>query len=102
MDQFARDASFFALRFARSSAVLSLAPVYESATRTLPPLQPNAQISIAIANTWFHAVVSVTSLSDATLNAWLTPTPPGVREAVLAIELPPTIAMTVWRATGMP
>ena len=34
-------------------------------------------------------------LSAATFVAWLTPTPPGVTETVLAIELPPATDMTV-------
>ena len=45
---------------------------------------------------------SVTSLSAATLVAWLTPTPPGVTETVLAIELPPTTDITVWNVTVIP
>ena len=45
---------------------------------------------------------SVTSLSDATLAAWLTPTPPGVTETVLATELPPATDMTVWNVTAIP
>ena len=46
--------------------------------------------------------VSVTSLSEATLAAWLTPTPPGVTETVLAIELPPITDMIVWNVTAIP
>ena len=45
---------------------------------------------------------SVTSSSAATLAAWLTPTPPGVTETVLAIELPPITDITVWNVTVMP
>ena len=45
---------------------------------------------------------SATSLSAATLVAWLTPTPPGVTETVLAIELPPITDITVWKVTVMP
>ena len=40
-------------------------------------------------------------LSDATLNAWVTPAPPGVTDVTLAIELPATIRITVWKLTGM-
>src|SRR5215475_1930614 len=39
--------------------------------------------------------------SDATLNAWLTPAPPGVTEVTLAIELPPQIRISVSKVTGM-
>ena len=45
---------------------------------------------------------SVTSPSAATLVAWLTPTPPGVTETVLAIELPPATDITVWKVTAIP
>ena len=45
---------------------------------------------------------SVTSLSAATLVAWLTPTPPGVTETVFASELPPTTDITVWKLTVIP
>ena len=39
--------------------------------------------------------------NDATLNAWLTPAPPGVTEVTFAIELPPLIRMSVSKVTGM-
>src|SRR3954449_1357481 len=45
---------------------------------------------------------SVTLLRAATLVAWLTPTPPGVTETVLAIELPPITAITAWKVTVIP
>ena len=45
---------------------------------------------------------SVTSPSAATLVAWLTPTPPGVTETMLAIELPPITDITVWKVTAIP
>ena len=45
---------------------------------------------------------SVTSSRAATLVAWLTPTPPGVTETVLAIELPPTTDITEWKVTVIP
>ncbi len=44
----------------------------------------------------------MTSLSDATLTACVTPAPPGVTEMVLEIELPPATDMIVWKVTGMP
>ena len=45
---------------------------------------------------------SVTSPSAATLAAWVTPTPPGVTDTLLAIELPPITDMIVWKVTVMP
>src|SRR5436305_75927 len=39
--------------------------------------------------------------SDATLNAWFTPAPPGVTEVTFAIELPPAIRISVLKLTGM-
>ena len=45
---------------------------------------------------------SVTPSSAATFVAWLTPTPPGVTETVLAIELPPTTDITEWNVTAIP
>ena len=45
---------------------------------------------------------SVTLSSDATLAAWLTPTPPGVTDTVFAIEFPPATDITVWKLTVMP
>ena len=45
---------------------------------------------------------SVTLLSAATFAAWLTPTPPGVTETVLAIELPPITDITLWNVTVIP
>ena len=42
-----------------------------------------------------------TPFSEATLNAWFTPAPPGVAEVTLAIELPPAIRIRVWKLTGM-
>src|SRR5215218_10417751 len=68
----------------------------------------------ATANTMFQAVTasccpseyavaaSVTPASAATFVAWLTPTPPGVTETVLAIEFPPITAITVWNVTAIP
>src|SRR5262249_4476929 len=83
---------------------------------SLPPRQPKAQTRATIPNAMFQAVVtsccdaeyavavvgSVTLLSDATLNACCTPTPPGVNEVTFAIELPPVPDITVWKVTGMP
>jgi hypothetical protein len=45
---------------------------------------------------------SVTPPRAATLVAWLTPTPPGVTETMLAIELPPMTDITVWNVTAIP
>ena len=42
-----------------------------------------------------------TPLSEATLNAWFTPAPPGVAEVTLAIELPPAMRISVSKLTGM-
>src|SRR6476619_3017784 len=46
-------------------------------------------------------VASVTPFNEATLNAWLTPAPPGVTEVTFAIELPPQRRISVWKLTGM-
>ena len=76
---------------------------------SFPPDQPKAHTTTAIPKTTFHAVtvscwpteyavavsVVVTFWSDATLMAWLMPTPPGVAETVFASELPPITVMTV-------
>src|SRR4051812_45305840 len=110
-----RFASFFAFLAACWSAAFCLASPYESPTSCLPPLQPNAQTTRAMPRTMFQAVVtscwateyavavvaSVTPLSDATLNAWLTPAPPGVTDVTFAIELPPQIFISVSNDTGM-
>ena len=40
-------------------------------------------------------------LSDTTLNACVTPAPPGVTAVMFAIELPATTRMIVWKLTGM-
>src|SRR5215212_1663959 len=67
------------------------------------------------AKTMFHAVVNscweteyaVASVglaipfSEATLNACVTPAPPGVTEVTFATELPPVTCMTVWKLTGI-
>ncbi len=37
-----------------------------------------------------------------TFIAWLTPTPPGVTETVLAIEFEPTTCITESNVTGIP
>jgi hypothetical protein len=82
----------------------------------LPPAQPNAQTTSATAMAMLQAVTascwpseyavavaaSVTSPRAATLVAWLTPTPPGVTETMLAIELPPITDITVWNVTAIP
>src|SRR5204862_1718182 len=95
--------AFRSLRFAFWSAAFAFAPTYESPTRCLPPDQPNAHVTAAMPKRRFHAVAtsccateyavavvaSATPFSDATLKAWLTPTPPGVTEVTFAIELPP-------------
>jgi len=97
------------------SVVFRFASSYDSPTSALPPDQPNVHTTSTIARTWLHAVVtsccateyavavvgSATPLSDATFSAWFTPTPPGVREVVFAIELPPTTLITVWNETGI-
>ena len=84
-------------------------------TSFFPPVNPNTQMSSTTAKRMFHAVVksccpteyavavveSVTPFREATLKAWWTPTPPGVTETVLAIELPPTTDMIVWKVTGI-
>ena len=62
-----------------------------------------ATFTVTIAGLGAVAVAaSVTPLSAATLVAWLTPTPPGVTETVLAIELPPITATIVWNVTAIP
>ena len=43
----------------------------------------------------------MTPLSEATLNAWFTPAPPGVTDVTFAIELPPLIFISVSNETGM-
>ena len=43
-----------------------------------------------------------TPLSDATFQACVTPTPPGVNEVTLASELPPATCMIVSKLTGIP
>ena len=40
-------------------------------------------------------------LSEATLNACVTPAPPGVTDVTFAIELPPQIRISVLKLTGM-
>src|SRR5215471_20290614 len=52
-----------------------------------------------------YAVASVdeaTPLSEATFQAWVTPTPPGVNEVTLASELPPATCISVSKSTGIP
>ena len=52
-----------------------------------------------------YAVASVdeaTPLSDATFQACVTPTPPGVTEVTLASELPPATCISVSKLTGIP
>src|SRR3954468_1506208 len=62
-----------------------------------------AVVTSCCATEYAVAVVgSVTSRSDATLKAWLTPAPPGVTEVTFAIEFPPTTCMTTWKLTGIP
>src|SRR6516165_10138170 len=51
-----------------------------------------------------YAVASVdeaTPLSEATFQACVTPTPPGVTEVTLASELPPATCISVSKLTGM-
>ena len=45
--------------------------------------------------------VVVTPLSEATLNACVTPTPPGVTEVTFAIEFPATTCIRVSNVTGI-
>ena len=52
-----------------------------------------------------YAVASVdeaTPLSEATFHAWVTPTPPGVKDVTLASELPPATCISVSKLTGIP
>ena len=52
-----------------------------------------------------YAVASVdeaTPLSEATFQACVTPTPPGVNEVTLASELPPATCISVSKLTGIP
>ena len=52
-----------------------------------------------------YAAASVglaTPFSDATLNACVTPAPPGVTDVTFAIEFPPQIRINVWKVTGIP
>src|SRR5262252_7513082 len=52
-----------------------------------------------------YAVASVdeaTPFSEATFQACVTPTPPGVTEVTLASELPPATCISVSKLTGIP
>jgi hypothetical protein len=43
----------------------------------------------------------VTPWREATLKAWVTPTPPGVTDVTFAIEFPATTLMSMSNVTGM-
>src|SRR3954451_17088191 len=109
-------AAFLARRFSCSSACWRFASEYESETSCLPPPHPHAQIMRISAKRMAHAVPTsccateyavasvdeATPLSDATFQACVTPTPPGVNEVTLASELPPATCISVSKLTGIP
>src|SRR6266480_5692874 len=67
---------------------------------------PRTMLHAVVTSCWAteYAAASVglaTPFSEATLNACVTPAPPGVTEVTFAIELPPAIRIMVWKLTGM-
>src|SRR6185312_11043671 len=91
-------AAFFARRFSCSSVWRRFASVYDSVTNCLPPPQPQAQIIVINPKRMAHAVLTsccateyavascddATPFSEATFQACVTPTPPGVNDVTFA------------------